>query len=569
MRMELERIIVLTGPLEGRELSLETRISIGRSPENELQLDDPEVSRKHAVIERRPEGAILRDLSSGNGTFVGDKRVLEYRLAPEDVIRVGQVELRYERVAAPAQPPPPQPQGPQAVRLEDAEVSGSIETARAEDLYQTFFAAPGAAVSAEQLQDAQRRLQAVYKANAIIASEPDLKKLFACIMDELLSLVPAQTGVILLKNEKSAVLEPAYVRSATGEGKVVVSTTIADRAFKQGEAVLTYNATEDPRFAAGASILAQNISSAMCAPLAHQEETLGVLYVDTRGAANAFTTRDLELLVAFSGAAATAIRNAQYVRKLEQAYHDTLIALANAVELRDHYTVGHTWRVTRFAMEMARELGFDEEGIRRCEMGGVLHDVGKLAVDDAILRKPGRLDDDEFAKMRVHPERGARLMEDIAMLKPVIPFCLAHHERYDGKGYPHGLAGEDIPLEGRVIAVADTFDAMTSNRPYRKGLDPEVAIEELEKCKGGQFDPQCVDAFVRCYRDGKIQRVMQDFLASDEKSVACPFCSTHIRIPEEAEIGNRFQCDVCHRHVELRQENMAYYGALIAQTEID
>jgi putative nucleotidyltransferase with HDIG domain len=195
---------------------------------------------------------------------------------------------------------------------------------------------------------------------------------------------------------------------------------------------------------------------------------LGVVYVDTRGTTHAFTQSDLELLVALAGPAAIAIKNAQYVAMLERAYHDTLIVLANAIELRDHYTVGHTWRVTNFAKEIARVLGWDEERIQQTEMGGVLHDVGKIAVDNAILSKPGRLTDEEYEKMKVHPERGARMMEDVGFLKPVIPYCLYHHERYDGKGYPFGLSGESIPLEGRLIAVADTFDAMTSHRPYRR-----------------------------------------------------------------------------------------------------
>src|SRR5690606_31437313 len=122
-----------------------------------------------------------------------------------------------------------------------------------------------------------------------------------------------------------------------------------------------------------------------------------------------------------------------------------------------------------------------------------------ISIDDAILRKPDRLTDDEYDKMKVHPERGARMMQDIEFLLPLVPYALYHHERYDGKGYPYGLQGEDIPIEGRLLAVPDTFDAMTSNRPYRKGLDPKIAIAELEKGKGTQFDPDMVDAFLAAY----------------------------------------------------------------------
>ena len=304
----------------------------------------------------------------------------------------------------------------------------------------------------------------------------------------------------------------------------------------------------------------------MCVPLLHQGECLGVLYLDTHGTTNAFVQGDLELLVALAGSSAIAIKNAQYMHDLEQSYQDNLLTLVNAIEMRDHYTVGHTWRVTNFSIEIAREMGWDDEQLKQVYMGGVLHDVGKIAIPDAILGKASRLTEEEFAQMKVHPERGARLLGDVEILQQYIPYCLSHHERYDGKGYPFGLKGEDIPIEGRIIAVADTFDAMTSNRPYRKGLDPEIAIQELEKNKGTQFDPDCADAMIRAYRDGKIHKILQDYYKQDGKSVACPFCSTHIKTPEDAKIGDVLQCDVCHRRLKLIMENDAYYGELLPQT---
>jgi len=158
-------------------------------------------------------------------------------------------------------------------------------------------------------------------------------------------------------------------------------------------------------------------------------------------------------------------------------------------------------------------------------------------------------------------------MRDVSLLLPVIPYCLYHHERYDGKGYPFGLAGDSIPIEGRLVAVADTFDAMTSNRPYRKGLDPEVAIEALEKGKGTQFDPECVDALVKAFRAGRIQRIMQTYGKEGMKNIACPFCSTFVHIPPEAKVGDVFVCDVCHRKVKLLMQNEAYYGERLAETE--
>jgi HD-GYP domain-containing protein (c-di-GMP phosphodiesterase class II) len=435
---------------------------------------------------------------------------------------------------------------------------GVLKALTVADFGETIFQQPARESSKQQLIDLQKRLAAVYNANQIISSENDLNKLFERVMEQIFALVPAHNGVIILKDEDTGEPLTVFVKTGSGNSEVVISSTIVSRALEKCEALISMNAAEDERFDGGMSIMAQRIASVMCAPLIHQNEVLGAVYVDTRGATSAFVQNDLELLVALAGPAAIAIRNAQYMRKLERSYHDTIVALSNSVEARDHYTVGHTWRVTNFALQMAKAMGWTEEQLKTCEIGGVLHDVGKIAIEDSILCNPGRLTDEEFAKMKVHPEKGARMMRDIPFLKSVIPYCLYHHERYDGHGYPFQMSGDKIPIEGRLIAVADTFDAMTSNRPYRKGLDPELAVAELEKGKGTQFDPECVDALVRCYREGKISSIMQDYM-KDARSAACPFCSTYIKIPEVAAINTVLICDVCKRRVRLNERNEALF----------
>lgn len=567
-----ESVLIQNGPFKGRSVVIDGALTIGRSPENGLQLDDIQISRKHAVIEQTPAGTVVRDLGSGNGTYVGTKRISEYRLSPGDIVNIGPMALVFQ---GPEEAPPtgrsiaePLELPGSGVRFADgaaAPVAGESPDA----VYQTLFRVPGKNETASQVEALQERLKAIYEANQIIASENDLEKLFERVIDQVFRLVPAHNGVILLVESRGGRLEPAFVKTGDGAGEIAVSTTIVNRAIEKNEAILTFNAAGDDRFAggAGASIIAQNIASAMCVPLNHRGENLGVIYVDTHGTRNAFAHGDLELLVALSGPAAIAIKNAQYLKQIERAYHDTLIALANAIELRDHYTVGHTWRVTNFALETAKSLGWDEKKLKECEMGGVLHDIGKISIDDAILRKPDRLTEDEYAKMKVHPERGARMMQDIDFLLPLVPYALYHHERFDGKGYPYGLEGPNIPLEGRLLAVADTFDAMTSNRPYRKGLDPTIAIAELEKGKGTQFDPVMVDAFIKAYNEGRIERILQDYF-KDERSVACPFCSTYLRIEEGQEENAEFSCNVCHRRLKLRFQNGAYFAEQLSGSSI-
>jgi HD-GYP domain-containing protein (c-di-GMP phosphodiesterase class II) len=191
--------------------------------------------------------------------------------------------------------------------------------------------------------------------------------------------------------------------------------------------------------------------------------------------------------------------------ELERAYVETVRVLACAIEARDPYTGGHVDRVATYSTAIGRELGWKEEVLRALEIGGLLHDIGKIGVADAILRKSGPLDEDEWRLMRQHPTIGASLVGNLAALQPAVPAVLHHHERIDGTGYPAGLVGEAIPEVARIVAVADAFDAMVTDRPYRRGLDLEMAIEELSRCSGTQLDPEFTGAFLELLRSGRMR----------------------------------------------------------------
>jgi anti-sigma regulatory factor (Ser/Thr protein kinase) len=182
--------------------------------------------------------------------------------------------------------------------------------------------------------------------------------------------------------------------------------------------------------------------------------------------------------------------------QLDRAYLETVAALARAVEARDGSTGDHVERVRRSSMRLADALQLAGEGRRHLEFAAVLHDVGKLGLPDTVLGKPGPLSSEEWASMRQHPEIGRQVLEGVAFLAPVLDIVATHHERWDGQGYPGRLAGAAIPLAARIIAVADAYDAMTTDRPYRPALPEATARAELERGRGGQFDPQIVDAFL-------------------------------------------------------------------------
>jgi HD-GYP domain-containing protein (c-di-GMP phosphodiesterase class II)/two-component sensor histidine kinase len=186
--------------------------------------------------------------------------------------------------------------------------------------------------------------------------------------------------------------------------------------------------------------------------------------------------------------------------RLDRVYLEITAALARAVEARDEYTGSHVERVSRHAVRIARQLGLGDEALRLIEFGGVLHDVGKIGVPDAVLGKPGALTPEEWETMRRHPIVGQRMLQGIDFLGPAVDAVAHHHERWDGRGYPFGLAGDEIPLAGRIVAVADAFDAMTTDRPYRRGLSTEVALAEIERGKGTAFDREVADAFLGTLR---------------------------------------------------------------------
>src|SRR5207253_1403991 len=241
------------------------------------------------------------------------------------------------------------------------------------------------------------------------------------------------------------------------------------------------------------------MASVLCVLLRTPRKRLGVLHLDRSFAQDPFTEDDLFLADALAAHVSAAIESAQLLRKQRELFLKTITILAQAVELRDDYTGGHTQRVTRYASMLAQHLDLPEDELELIKLGTPLHDIGKIGIDDAILRKPGRLTAAEFAVMQEHTTKGAEILSTIPEMQSIIPIVRNHHERWDGTGYPDRLAGAEIPFLARIVAVADAFDAMTSNRPYhegKKGKPPAVAFAEVSRMAGRQFDPQCAAAFL-------------------------------------------------------------------------
>jgi len=239
-------------------------------------------------------------------------------------------------------------------------------------------------------------------------------------------------------------------------------------------------------------------------PLTVKGEIIGVLIVGSKRPAG-YSKEDLSNLERIAGQISVALENARLISNLEELFMGTVRTLSSAIDAKSQWTAGHSERVTNYAVLIGKEMGLSEKALKDLELGGLLHDVGKIGTYESILDKPGRLTDEELALMRQHPAKGAEIVSHIRQLKDITPAIKYHHEFYDGRGYPERLKGEDIPFMARILSVADTFDAMKADRPYRTGRTMEFIAGEFKKCSGTQFDPKVIDAFFKVIGKGKME----------------------------------------------------------------
>ena len=352
----------------------------------------------------------------------------------------------------------------------------------------------------------KERMGALMEVGSVINSSLGLKRVLDEVMDTLIVLMKAERGFLMLKDQ-SGDFQVRIARDAKHhdlkEEVFAISKTIVRRVVEHGEPVLTTNAQEDPRFDQQASVAAFQLLSILCAPLKVKDVLIGVIYVDNRAHSGIFQTADLEMISSFANQAAVAIDNARLFdslqasnKELEEAYQATLEGWVRALDLRDKETENHTRRVTAITEKLAAAMGIGGEELLNIKRGALLHDIGKMAIPDGILLKPGALTPEERLHIEKHPMYAYEMLNPIRFLQPAldIPFC--HHEKWDGSGYPRRLKGEEIPLAARIFAVADVWDALVSNRPYRRGLEPRDVKERIRQQSGTHFDPQVVEAFL-------------------------------------------------------------------------
>ncbi len=488
MEAKLIPIVGLDGEEEVR-LSSTSSVTLGRGDSCTIRLMHSKVSRVHCRIAFENGFYSVEDLDSKNGTWVNNRRIQKAILFHHDRLTVGGAEFRFVLEAG--------------INEESTnfavDINGDItfeteirEPANAHTPSSLLLELPKKAHPAEgeARQDLEKELSAVCRIINTVNAEHHLDRLFETIMDSVMEVTDADRGYLIAAKRLGGVLMPLVSRNKEGIpvfARNTFSRSIVSECYESGYSILRSDPTSD--YDASESVVAQQIQSIMCVPMRDEQGPVGVIYVDNVVGSRQFTKRDLKVLSAIGNQGGIAIRRAQMARQVEGLFRDAIRTIIGLVEVKDEYTYGHSERVTAVSLRIAELLPMERPDMRDIEIAGLLHDMGKIAVRPDVLRKPEALTESEYEAIKQHPVKGAAILNNVENAETIAAAVRHHHERWDGTGYPDGLAGEDIPLLARILAIADAFDSMASERPYKRVLAQDEIISELTEGTGTQFDP--------------------------------------------------------------------------------
>jgi putative nucleotidyltransferase with HDIG domain len=494
---ETIRLRGVTGALKGRTWEATELLRVGRLETLELVLEDTSVSRCHAELRATERGWRARDLGSTNGTRLNGVKLGngQWPIRVRDLLQFGEVSFVVESLGD------SEAEAGSAVTADALRVEGTARASWDEAL-------AGLAFDRNRCPRAGEQLLALLRAGHHLVHLEKEEDLLHSVLHDAVSVLEAQRGAIVLTEGPENKLklcalvagrsEPRAALGGRAEagGRFQFSQSLASRCVSRGESILCHRVEEDPELALAQSISEGTMASVLCVLLRTPRKALGVLHLDRSPWQRPFTLEDLHLADALAAHVSAGIESSQLLRKQRDLFLDTINVLAQSVELRDEYTFGHTCRVSAYALLLAERLGLPPGDVELVRIGTPLHDIGKIGIDDAILRKPDRLTPEEFEAMKLHTVKGAEIIATVPDLRPILPIVRHHHERWDGRGYPDGLSQEAISPLARVVALADAFDAMTSDRPYRKGMEAPAAFAEIQEQAGRQFDPHFAAAFL-------------------------------------------------------------------------
>jgi putative nucleotidyltransferase with HDIG domain len=350
------------------------------------------------------------------------------------------------------------------------------------------------------------RLELIYEVSKKVGSVSRITQLLEQAIKMTQKTLNASAASVLLFGDSDQEL---YFEVASGpvgralkQVKISTGCGIAGHVSRTGKPLIANNVSRHPNFHRSIDeITGFTTTSLICAPLVIHRKILGVIEVLNKLDGRDFDDGDLEAVVSVAATIAMAIENTRLHQTVLDSYRSTIATLAAAIDAKDPYTCGHSQRVMEYTLMAGKMLSLPAEDMETLEYASILHDIGKISIDARILNKADVLTPAEWDIIREHPVTGAKLLKGIPFLEKASDFVLYHHERYDGTGYPYGLKGEDIPIEARLMAVADAFDTMITDRAYKRAISVEDGIKELYRCSGTQFCPMAVDAILSCIRE--------------------------------------------------------------------
>ena len=358
-------------------------------------------------------------------------------------------------------------------------------------------------------QVSAKELSTLLKVSSSLASTLDLTEILQIAIESVIELLGLGTGAIYTLENETLYLGattpplPPQMPEDLLHSNLEDHPHIKNAVLTKSPVYLRDGRTELLSPAEQIVVNSRHLISILYFPLLLKEDVLGVFIVGTTNETRQFTNEEIDLCHILAYEVSLAIANAQLYKKaqqavieLAQAYDATLEGWSRVLDMRDHATDEHTQRVTRLTIALAEKMGIPKSEMMHVRRGALLHDIGKMAIPDSILQKPDRLSDTEMAIMRTHPEKAHEILSHIDYLSPAIDIPYCHHEKWDGTGYPRNLKGEEIPLSARLFAVVDVFDALTSDRPYRKAWEKEKALTYIQEQSGKHFFPDAVEAFV-------------------------------------------------------------------------
>jgi HD-GYP domain-containing protein (c-di-GMP phosphodiesterase class II)/methyl-accepting chemotaxis protein len=357
---------------------------------------------------------------------------------------------------------------------------------------------------------AVERLSTINKIGLAINSTMDIDRLFNLIVRTTTTTLNANFGYIILYDAENNCLN---VTNLIGSGKLLAPKTairmkdssVSTWVIRNRQPILIADINEAPQFDRF-SELGYERKSLICAPLMVKDEIIGTISLVNKCDDSRFNADEMEMLSTIAAQAAISIKNATLYDEQQQTYLNTIQALVSAIEASDSYTKGHSERVTRYSLEIGRRLNLSADRMQILERAAILHDIGKIGIDLSLLHKEGKLSPQDIRDLQQHPSIGMHILAPIEFLHDVRVCIGQHHERFDGMGYPNRITKDEQLLEARILAIADAFDAMTSDRPYRKALSLDLAIAELHDNAGSQFDPELVPVFSEAIEEGIIFR---------------------------------------------------------------